>query len=109
MNFKISLIMAVYNGSSHIRESIESILNQSFENFEFIIVDDASTDATSEILREYVTKDLRIKIITNEQNLGLTKSLNRGIAISCGEYIARMDAGDTSESARFAQQVAFED
>lgn len=101
--------MAVHNGEDHLRESIESILNQTFSDFEFIIIDDCSSDNTFRILREYAEKDSRLKIIKNEKNLGLTKSLNKGIRYSSGEYIARMDAGDTSERDRLEKQVKFLD
>ncbi len=109
MKPKVSLILAVHNGEPKLKDSIDSLLQQTFMDFELVIVDDASTDATSEILREYAVRDSRIQIVTNEQNLGLTKSLNKGIVASRGTYIARMDAGDTSEPTRFAQQVAFLD
>lgn len=109
MNPKVSMVLAVYNGGAKLRESIESIINQSFTDFEFVIVDDASTDTTAELLQEYAKKDSRIVVVTNTENLGLTKSLNKGIRASRGEYIARMDAGDTSEPSRFEKQVAFLD
>ena len=104
---KISVIMSVHNGERHLAESIESILGQSFTDFELIIVDDCSNDKTSDILKGYSYKDPRVKIIMNEKNLGLTISLNIGIKSSKGEYIARMDAGDTSEKKRFEKQVRF--
>lgn len=109
MHPKISVIMGVKNGERFLRESVESILVQTFNDFEFIIVDDGSTDATSEILKEYVARDPRVKIITNVQNLGLTKSLNIGVRAARGEYIARMDADDISLPERFEKQVKFLD
>lgn len=109
MKPKVSIVMGVWNGGTKLKASIDSILVQTHTDFEFVIVDDTSTDTTPEILREYASKDSRIKIITNEQNLGLTKSLNVGICASRGTYIAHMDSGDTSEPTRFAQQVAFLD
>jgi len=99
--------MAVYNGEKYLKEAIESILNQTFRDFEFIIVDDGSTDRTPEILKEYVRKDERIKIITNPQNIGLTKSLNRAIKLAKGEYIARMDADDIAAPKRLEKQIEF--
>lgn len=99
--------MSVYNGESKLVESIESILSQTYTDFECIIVDDRSTDGTAGILADYAQKDTRVKIITNEINLGLTKSLNKAIKTATGVYIARMDAEDTSEPTRFAKQVAF--
>jgi len=104
-NPKISVIMAVYNGEKYLEEAIESILDQSFDDFEFIIVDDGSIDRTSEILREYAKKDERIKIITNSKNIGLTKSLNKAIEQAKGEYIARQDADDISAPERLEKQI----
>ncbi len=107
MNPTVSIIISVYNSEVHIRESIESILGQSFTDFEVIVIDDASTDATSEILHEYTEKDARVRSFRNEQNLGLTKSLNKAIRESSGTYIARMDADDIAYPERFEKQVAF--
>lgn len=109
MNPKISVIMSAYNAEKFIEEAVESILRQTFTDFEFIIIDDASSDKTPSILRNFSYKDPRIKIITNEKNLGLTKSLNLGIENSRGEYIARMDADDISFPERFEKQVKFLD
>ena len=104
-NPEVSVIMSVYNGKKYLKEAIESILNQTFPNFEFIIVDDGSTDKTPKILKEYAKRDKRIKIITNSENIGLTKSLNKGIKLAKGKYIARMDADDVSLSERFERQI----
>jgi len=103
----ISVIMSVFNGQEYLEESIQSILNQSFKNFEFIIVNDGSFDNTKEILKKYQSKDPRIKIITNDGNIGLTKSLNRAIKIAQGKYIARQDADDISLSQRLEKQIEF--
>jgi glycosyltransferase involved in cell wall biosynthesis len=97
--------MSVYNGEKYLRYAINSIINQSFSDFEFIIINDASTDNTGKILGEY--NDNRIVIINNEKNLGLTKSLNKGIAVAKGKYIARMDADDISMPERIEKQVGF--
>ena len=97
--------MAVYNGKKHLREAIESILNQTFTNFEFIIVNDCSTDSSLEIIQSY--EDERIKVINNERNIGLTKSLNKGIKQARGEYIARQDADDISLPNRFEKQLKY--
>jgi len=102
---KVTVLMAVYNGEKYLRESIDSILNQTFTNFEFLIINDGSTDKTLEILKSY--SDLRIKIINNKENIGLIKSLNKGLKIAKGKYIARMDADDISEPERFEKQVEF--
>lgn len=100
--------MPVYNKEKYLSKSIESILGQTFEDFEFLIVNDGSTDRTSEILCKY--KDPRIRIIENYENIGLTKSLNRGLEIATGEYVARQDADDISDSSRIEKQVrAFEE
>ena len=103
---KISTLMSVYNGSDYLKESIESILSQTFSDFEFIIINDCSTDNTGEILTEYAQKDDRIKLFNNEENIGLTKSLNKGLKIAQGEYIARQDADDVSLPQRFEKLVA---
>ena len=102
---KISVLMSVYNGSRYLRESIESILNQTFDDFEFIIINDSSTDDTEEIIAEYGKKDDRIKLFKNEENIGLTKSLNKGLKLAQGKYIARQDADDVSLPERFEKQV----
>lgn len=102
---KVSVIMSVYNGERYLRDSIKSILNQTFKDFELLIVDDGSTDNTKEILKTY--KDPRINIITNLENIGLTKSLNKGIHIAKGEYIARQDADDVSRYNRLEKQVNY--
>jgi glycosyltransferase involved in cell wall biosynthesis len=103
----ISVIMSVYNEKVEwLHESIESILQQTFPDFEFIIINDNPTRVeNSLILQEYQKKDNRIIIITNEQNIGLTKSLNKGIKVARGKYIARMDADDISLSMRFEVQL----
>ena len=97
--------MSVFNNEQYIRQAVDSIINQTFTNFEFLIIDDASSDNMPKILRDY--NDPRIRIITNEENLGLTKSLNKGIAASLGEYIARQDADDVSLPKRLESQIAF--
>jgi glycosyltransferase involved in cell wall biosynthesis len=94
----------VYNGERFLREAVESILNQTFEDFEFIIINDGSTDRTGEILNSY--KDERLKIF-NQPNRGLTKSLNRALKLSQGKYIARQDADDISEPNRLEVQVTY--
>jgi glycosyltransferase involved in cell wall biosynthesis len=103
----ISVVMSAYNAEKYISEAIESILNQSFENFEFIIINDCSTDNTLEIIKRYSSQDSRIKLINNKENLGLTSSLNKAIKSSKGKYIARMDDDDISEKTRFEKQIEF--
>ncbi|GAA4882797.1 hypothetical protein GCM10023311_01140 [Flaviramulus aquimarinus] len=104
---KISVIMAVYNAESYLEEAIDSILEQSFTDFEFLILNDCSTDNSSKILDEYASKDERVKIFTNKENLGLTKNLNKLIKLANGEFLARMDADDISLSKRFEEQINF--
>lgn len=102
---EISVLMSVYNTNhQYLRMAIESILTQTFKNFEFLIIDDNSTDGSLEIIKEYKQKDNRIVLIENKNNIGLTKSLNKGLAISKGKYIARMDADDISLPRRLERQ-----
>ncbi|MBU1092771.1 glycosyltransferase [Patescibacteria group bacterium] len=104
-NPSISVILSVYNGAPYLKEAIESILNQTFEDFEFIIVDDGSTDATSEIIDMFT--DSRIIRLYNKNNLGLVESLNKALAVSQGKFIARMDADDISHPDRFQKQLFY--
>lgn len=102
----VSVVMSVYNTPEKLlREAIESILNQTYTNLEFLIVDDGSDVMTAKIIREY--KDTRIHVIPNETNIGLTKSLNIAFSRAKGKYIARMDADDISYPKRLAWQVKF--
>lgn len=105
----ISVIMSVYNEPINwLVASIESILKQSFNKFEFIIINDnPSRVENSELLESFRIKDKRIVLINNEENIGLTKSLNKGFKISRGKYIARMDADDISLEDRFLKQYQF--
>ena len=104
-NPTISVIMPVYNAERFLKQAVESILNQTFDDFEFLIIDDNSSDNTREIIRSY--KDNRIKLITNPVRVGFTNSLNQGLKIAQGEYIARMDSDDISEPDRFLKQINF--
>lgn len=103
----ISVIMPAYNAEAYISEAISSILNQTYSNFEFIIIDDGSTDRTASIISKYAQKDNRIKVITLRVNRGLAYALNRGLDAAHGTYIARMDADDISLPTRFEQQIAY--
>jgi len=103
----ISVIMSVYNSEKHLRKSIESILSQSYENFEFIIVDDFSNDSSWKIIQDYSAKDKRINAYRREKNLGLTKNLNFMINKSKGEFIARMDSDDISLKNRLYEQIEY--
>ncbi len=102
----ISVVMPVYNAERYVAEAIESILNQTFNNFEFIIIDDGSTDNSLKILKDYAHRDKRIRLVSRE-NKGLIKTLNEGVALAITPLIARMDADDISYSERFAKQIAF--
>lgn len=106
-NPKVTVLTSVYNGEKYLQEAIDSILGQTFKDFEFLIVNDGSTDKTAEILKSY--KDVRIKIVNNEKNIGLTKSLNKGLKLARGKYIARQDADDISLSTRFEEELKFFD
>lgn len=101
----VSVILAVYNGSAYIQQAIESILTQTFADFELILIDDGSTDDTLERIQAYA--DPRIRLLKNIQNIGLTKSLNKGIKVSRGQYLARQDADDYSLPTRLEKQVAY--
>lgn len=104
---KISVIMPVYNLAPYIEESICSILTQTYSDFELLIIDDGSTDGTLDIIRKF--DDSRIKLICHSINLGLIETLNQGIDLSTGEYIARMDGDDIALPHRFERQVAYMD
>jgi len=105
MNPEITVLMSVYNGEKYLREAIESILNQTYKNFEFLIINDGSADSSRDIILSY--NDPRIRLVDNEQNIGFTRSLNRGLKLARGRYIARMDADDISISTRLEKEVAF--
>lgn len=103
----VSVLMAMHNGLPYLQEAVCSILIQSFRDFEFIIVDDASTDGSRAFVES--EPDNRVKLLVNPRQMGLSESLNKGIEASTGKYIARMDHDDISLSARLAQQVSFLD
>ena len=100
----VSVVMSVYNGGPFVRRSVESILSQTFTDFEFIVVDDGSTDTSSEILAS--CGDPRVRLLRNTTNIGLTRSLNVGLRAAQGEFVARQDADDVSLPERLASQVA---
>lgn len=101
----ISVILPAYNAERFLREAIDSVLNQTFVDFEFIILNDGSTDKTEEIILSY--KDPRIRYVKNEKNLKLIKTLNKGVDMARGKYIARMDADDISLPDRFEKEVTY--
>lgn len=101
----VTVLMAVYNGEAYVAQAVESVLAQTFADFELIIVNDGSTDGTQQMLDRY--HDSRMRVVANDQNLGLTRSLNKGIRLARGKYIARQDADDVSLPERLAHQVAY--
>ena len=105
MNKKISVLMSVYNSEETIEESINSVLNQTFSDFEFLIIDDCSTDSSLEIIKKFEKIDSRITAFCNEKNLGLTKSLNKLIQNSNFDFIARQDSDDRSFPNRLETQM----
>jgi glycosyltransferase involved in cell wall biosynthesis len=101
---KVTVLMAVYNGERYLRDAINSILKQTYTDFEFLIVNDCSTDSSRKIILSY--SDSRIRLVENIENIGLTKSLNMGLSLCRGEYIARQDADDISLPTRLEKQVS---
>ena len=103
----VSVIMPVFNGERFLSEAIESILAQTFTDFEFIIIDDGSEDGTADIILDYQKQDARIQLIQHEKNEGVAKARNQGIRAAQGEYIAAMDCDDISLPERLRLQVAY--
>lgn len=101
----VTVLMPVYNGERYLRYAVDSILNQTFKDLEFLIIDDGSTDTSREIIRSYA--DPRIRLIENVKNQGLIKTLNRGLELAQGTYIARQDQDDVSHLQRLEKQVNF--
>jgi len=101
----ITVLMTVYNGSRYLKDSIESVLKQTYKSFEFLIINDKSSDDSLEILESF--HDPRIKIYTNEKNIGQIKSLNKGLKLAKGQYIARMDADDMAFPHWLEKQISF--
>ena len=106
---KVSVVMPVYNAEKYLREAIDSILRQTFDDFEFIIVNDCSKDTSWDIMQEYARRDPRVILIYNAQNLGEAGARNVGMAQARGQYIAAMDADDVSMADRLALQVKYLD
>ena len=105
----VSVLMPAFNTEAYLSAAVESILGQTLSDFEFIIVDDGSTDATWNIAESYAIKDQRIRLARNESNQGMAYSLNRGLSLARGRFVARMDADDISIPRRLELQVAFLD
>ena len=106
---KVSVIMGTYNGEQTLDTAIQSICNQTFTDWEFIICDDCSTDRTWEIISQWEKKDSRIKGIRNSKNMKIAASSNRCIALAKGKYIAKMDDDDVSYPERLEKEVRFLD
>ena len=104
---KISVVTSVYNCEKFIGETIESVINQTFRDWEFIIMDDCSKDRSPEIIQEYAAKDNRIKYFRNDPNKGQCGSLNYGMSLANGKYIARLDHDDICVPERFEKQYNF--
>src|SRR5580698_539934 len=101
---KVTVLMAVFNGEKYLKESITSILTQTFTDFEFLIVNDGSTDKSVEIINEF--KDNRIRLVNNSLNAGVAKALNKSFALIQGDYVARMDCDDICLPERLEKEVA---
>ena len=104
---ELAVLMSVYNGKDHLWEALTSISRQSYTDFQFVIIDDASTDGASAILSDFSKLDTRIKLFRNERNLGLAASLNRGLELCDATYVARMDADDIADADRLTTQLAY--
>lgn len=103
----VSVILPCYNTENHIESALRSIIQQDYPNLEIIVIDDRSSDSSWEIIQALAQEDARILAVRNEENLRLIKTLNKGIQLSRGQYIARMDADDMSDPARIGKQVAY--
>ena len=105
---KVTVLIPVYNRKKYVAAAIESVLGQSFTDFELLLIDDGSTDGSVEIMRTYTT-DPRVRLVCNEHNLGIPKTRNRGIDLARGEYVAMLDSDDWAYPRRLEKQVAFLD
>ena len=106
-NSLLTVVLPVYNAQEFVRPSVESILDQTYTDFDFIIIDNCSTDASFDILREYVEKDDRVCLHRNDRNMGFVYSLNKGNQLATTEYVARMDADDVCTPDRLEKQIRF--
>lgn len=104
---KVTVLMPVYNAEKYVAKAIESILDQTFSDFEFLIIDDGSSDKSLDIIKHYASQDQRIKVVSHQTNKGLVWTLNEGLKLAKSEYIARQDADDRSLPQRLAKQVDF--
>lgn len=106
---KVTILLPAYNAALYLRDSLDSIMRQTFKDFDVLLIDDGSTDNTSKIAIEYSNIDKRIKYYKNEENIGLIKTLNKGLSLAKGEYIVRMDADDIMFDDRLYKQVEYMD
>lgn len=106
---KVTILLPAYNAALYLRDSLDSIMRQAFKDFDVLLIDDGSMDDTSKIAIEYSNIDRRIKYYKNEKNIGLIKTLNKGLSIAKGEYIVRMDADDIMFDDRLYKQVKYMD
>ena len=107
MNPKVTVLMPVYNGEKYLKEAITSILLQTFDDFEFLIINDGSSDASVDIIQSF--RDPRIRLVHNDTNIGLIATLNKGLKLAHGKYVARMDQDDISLPRRLEKQTYFMD
>lgn len=107
MQKKVSVILPIYNASTYLKECIDSLINQTYSNIEIIAINDGSTDESVKIIEQYMKKDNRIKLYNNEKNMKLIYTLNKGLSLSSGDYIARMDSDDICRLNRIEKQVEF--
>src|SRR6185436_1700471 len=106
---RVCVLMSVHNARKTLAQTVDSILNQTLRDFEFLIIDDASTDGSREMLQRYAAKDSRIRLVRHDQNAGLTQRLNEGCRLTECALIARMDADDEALPERLAVQCKFMD
>ncbi|MCZ2442772.1 MAG: glycosyltransferase family 2 protein, partial [Flavobacteriales bacterium] len=102
---ELSVVMLVFNGEKYLRTAIESVLNQTFKNFEFIIINDGSTDQSLKIISTF--EDIRIRVVNNDRNIGIPRSRNIGLHVARGRYLAWCDCDDINLPARFEKQISF--
>ena len=103
----MSIITPLYNGEEFIKDAVESVLAQTYENWELLVIDDGSADNGYNIVKEYSDKDKRIKLLKNEKNSGVTKTRNKGIESSEGRYIAFLDSDDMWQKEKLERQINF--
>jgi len=103
----ISIIMPAYNSEKHIKDSIKSAINQTYKNWELLVINDNSKDKTAKIIQDFSDKDNRIKIINNQINLGVSKSRNKGIKLAKADWVAFLDSDDLWQKNKLAKQISF--